>query len=249
LKSTKLEVNDLKNKVRRIDPLPEYDQTTPTRTVIAVDVPLERPTIEAVAELFSTCGEITLVRILRPGNPVPADVRPFIGKHPEMTSKVCALVEFESADFAMAAVELLNNKEEGKMKVMELSCPEKRKVSFSNLPTQMSLPQRRFSHGMAPLQMNYNHNMLPDQRRKISLSNNMKFSSRFEDHQGKGKTYLNPNAPVFTMEQRRTSRPVLINGNALVMEHLSGNGQTEISLRNSRRSIGELGCAASGIFG
>jgi len=245
LKSTKLEVNELKNKVRRIDPLPEYDLTTPNRTVIAVDVPLERPTIEAVAELFSSCGEITLVRILRPGNPVPADVRPFISKHPEMTTKVCALVEFESADFAQAAIELLNNKEEGKMKVIELSCPEKRKVGLSNLPSPMSIPQRRFSHGMAPTQMKYNQNILADPRRKISLSNNMKFSTNLE-HQAKSKTNLNPNAPVFTMQQRRTSRPILINGNALVMEHLSRNGQPETSLRGSRRSVGDLGCAASG---
>lgn len=110
-------MNDLKNKVRRIDPLPEYDETTPSRTVMALDVPLDRPTIESVAELFSSCGEITLVRILRPGNPVPADVRPFVSKHPEMTTKVCALIEFECTEFAMAAVESLNNNEEGKMKV------------------------------------------------------------------------------------------------------------------------------------
>ena len=123
--SAKLEVNDLKNKVRRIDPLPEYDETTPSRTVMALDVPLDRPTIESVAELFSTCGEITLVRILRPGNPVPADVRPFVSKHPEMATKVCALIEFECTEFAMAAVESLNNNEEGKMKVKIIFCKVK----------------------------------------------------------------------------------------------------------------------------
>ena len=57
------------------------------------------------------------VRILRPGNPIPADVRPFVNKHPEMTSKVCALIEFERTEFAMKAVRQLNEEQEEKMKV------------------------------------------------------------------------------------------------------------------------------------
>jgi hypothetical protein len=45
-KSQKLEVNDLKTKVRRLEALPEYDETTPSRTVVVLNLPLERPTIE-----------------------------------------------------------------------------------------------------------------------------------------------------------------------------------------------------------
>ena len=45
-KSKKLEVNDLKTKVRRLEPLPEYDETTPSRTVVVLNLPMERPTIE-----------------------------------------------------------------------------------------------------------------------------------------------------------------------------------------------------------
>ncbi len=74
-KSRRLEVNDQRTKVRRVDPLPKYDETAPSRTVVAVNLPLERPTIEGVAEIFSACGEIVLIRILRPGNPIPADIR------------------------------------------------------------------------------------------------------------------------------------------------------------------------------
>jgi len=140
-KSSKLEVNDVKTKVRRLEALPEYDETTPSRTVVALNLPLERPTIEAVAEIFSVCGEIVLVRILRPGNPIPADIKPFANKHPEMTAKVCALVEFEKTEYALKAVKDLNGKaneakktEEGedakdneeapeKMVVMELTAP------------------------------------------------------------------------------------------------------------------------------
>ena len=111
---------------------------------MALNLPIERPTIEAVAELFSACGEIVLVRILRPGNPIPADVKPFANKHPEMTDKVCALVEYERTEFAHRAVKDLNKEgpaEDGGMKVMELTAPppkktkpsadEKKKASFS----------------------------------------------------------------------------------------------------------------------
>lgn len=73
-KSTKLQVNEQGTKLRRLDPLPQYDQTLPSRTVIAARLPIKRITIESVAELFGQCGEIALIRILKPGHPVPAEV-------------------------------------------------------------------------------------------------------------------------------------------------------------------------------
>merc|ERR1712020_452005 len=69
--SDRLEVNDLETKVRRLEELPAYDETTPSRTVVVLNLPMDRPTIEGVAEIFTACGEIVLVRILRPGNPIP----------------------------------------------------------------------------------------------------------------------------------------------------------------------------------
>lgn len=103
-KSTKLQVNEAGTKLRRLDPLPQYDETTPSRTVVAAHLPHDKPTIEHVAELFSAFGEIALVRILRPGNPVPADARSFIARRPELQSAVCALVEFVKAESARHAV-------------------------------------------------------------------------------------------------------------------------------------------------
>lgn len=207
-KSNKLEVNDLKTKVRRLDALPEYDETTPSRTVVAMNLPIERPTIEAVAELFKVCGEIVLVRILRPGNPTPADVKPFANKHPEMTNKVCALVEFERTEFAHKAVKELNKEETEGMKVMELTAPppkktkpsaEDKKKASINVRPQLQ-PQRRFSHagfGMGQGQ--------GEARRKISLFDNMKFNPIMEEHndqpQKKESFGLNPNAPSFSMQQ------------------------------------------------
>ena len=68
-------------------------------------------------------------------------------------------------------------------------------------------PQRRYSHGMLPPQMMMGSD--PSQsaapRRKVSLMHNMKFSPMAEEQQKANS--LNPNAPIFTMQQRRLSRP------------------------------------------
>jgi len=210
-KSKKLEVNDLKTKVRRLEALPEYDETTPSRTVVALNLPIERPTIEAVAELFSVCGEIVLVRILRPGNPTPADVKPFVNKHPEMTDKVCALVEFEKTEFAHKAIKDLNKEEEDAMKVMALTAPppkktkpssDDKKKALQNSQVRPSLqPQRRFSH--AGFGMNQMASGQAEGKRRISLIHNMKFNPIMEEHndQPQKKEYgLNPNAPSFSMQ-------------------------------------------------
>lgn len=100
-----LQVNEARTKLRRLAPLPRYDDTAPSRTVVALDLPLEKPTIESVVDLFAPCGKLALVRILRPGNPVPADVRPFVAALPELARAVCALIEFEDADGAKCALQ------------------------------------------------------------------------------------------------------------------------------------------------
>lgn len=129
-RSTKLQINEAGTKLRRLAPLPQYDETTPSRTVIAMHLPHDKPTIESVAELFSCYGEIALVRILRPGNPVPADVRNFIAKRPELDGVVCALVEFVHAECAERAVQSPGRDWRGHslgIKVVELNIPERTK--------------------------------------------------------------------------------------------------------------------------
>ncbi|KAF7273491.1 la ribonucleoprotein translational regulator Achilles [Rhynchophorus ferrugineus] len=128
-RSTKLEINEAGTKLRRLEPLPKYDETTPSRTVVAVHMPIDKPTIENVAELFKNCGEIALIRILRPGNPIPADVRQFINKNPSLAGLVCALVEFVTSESARNAIQLQSTLGEP-MKVYELNNvphPERKK--------------------------------------------------------------------------------------------------------------------------
>merc|ERR1711892_1623768 len=206
-----LEVNDLETKVRRLSELPAYDETTPSRTVVILNLPMERPTIEGVAEIFAACGEIVLVRILRPGNPIPADIKQYVAKHPEMTTKVCALVEYERTEFAQKAVQELNNtEEEEKMKVMELTATplkngnkkiEARKLAEKAAAMAKAAPQRKYS-----LQNNFNQPMLQPmgpRNRRISLMANMKFGPIVEEIKENvvpRKQYsLNPDAPSFQM--------------------------------------------------
>merc|ERR1711997_156746 len=211
--SNRLEVNDLETKVRRLEDLPAYDETTPSRTVVVLNLPMDRPTIEGVAEIFTICGEIVLVRILRPGNPIPADIKQYVAKHPEMTTKVCALVEFERTEFAQKAVHELNDTEdEDKMKVMELTATplkngnkkiEARKLAekAAAMAAKAQIPQRKFS-----LQNNFSQPVLQPvgpHNRRVSLMANMKFAPIVEDIKENvvpRKQYsLNPDAPAFQM--------------------------------------------------
>lgn len=130
--SEKLELNESGTKLRRKEPLPAYDQTTPSRTVVAINLAEEKPvTIETVAELFRGCGEIALIRVLRPGNPIPSDVRHFVNKHPEMGSNVSALIEFvrtESAHNALSKDWSAEKAKDGQsMCVLELNAPASKK--------------------------------------------------------------------------------------------------------------------------
>lgn len=123
-----LEVNEEGKKVRRKAPLPDYDETTPSRSVVAVNLPMENPTIENVAELFSKCGEVALIRILKPGKPVPQDVKKHSSKHPEIGTTICAVVEFEKHDSAKIAAETMNNENNWRsgMRVVILAEPKKK---------------------------------------------------------------------------------------------------------------------------
>uniref|UniRef100_A0A1A9WMY3 HTH La-type RNA-binding domain-containing protein n=1 Tax=Glossina brevipalpis TaxID=37001 RepID=A0A1A9WMY3_9MUSC len=120
-KSRKIELNDLGTKVRRMEPLPNFDETMPSRTIVACDLPLDKLTIEKVSDIFSKCGEIALIRILKPGMAIPVDVRQFMNKYPEMQQKECALVEYLESSSAREAHNM-----QGPFKVYEMVAPKKK---------------------------------------------------------------------------------------------------------------------------
>ncbi|KAK0052037.1 la-related protein 6 [Biomphalaria pfeifferi] len=126
--SQKLELNEECTKVRRKDPLPDYDETVPSRTVVALNLPLDNPTMENMAEIFSKCGCVNNFRILRPGCSIPSDLHKFACKHPELGSTMCAVVAFENYEQAKKACEILTNNDDWRkgMRVVPLMVPKKK---------------------------------------------------------------------------------------------------------------------------
>lgn len=104
-KSPMLALNAEETKVKRLTPLPDYDETVTSRSVIVSGFSTDKPSVDSVSEMFSNCGDIALVRILRPGGSIPSDVKRFLSKNPEIQSKICALVEFEEHAAARKALE------------------------------------------------------------------------------------------------------------------------------------------------
>lgn len=103
--SNLLEVNAEGTKVRRRDPVPDNDETAPSRTVVVY--PLEDCVgAENMAEMFSRCGRISLLRMLRPGGLVPPSAKRFLQRHPEAGARSAAIVEFESHEAALEAERL-----------------------------------------------------------------------------------------------------------------------------------------------
>lgn len=129
--SKEIELNDLGTKVRRRTPLPSHDETLPSRTIVATNLPLEKLTIERVSEMFSKCGEIALIRILRPDCSIPSDVKHFVSKHPELQQNECALVEFIESSAARKALDMEN------VTVLELVLPKKKTGKKANYVTKI----------------------------------------------------------------------------------------------------------------
>jgi len=105
--SSLLEVNPEGTKVRRIAELPPPTEEAPccnSRTVVATTFPVSSPSIRDVVNVFSVCGDIIQVRVLRPGNPTSGGVRKYLAAHPHLQQKVCAFVEFERVESAERAV-------------------------------------------------------------------------------------------------------------------------------------------------
>ncbi|NXI38928.1 LARP6 protein, partial [Galbula dea] len=105
-----LEVNKEGTKVRRRVPIPESLLGNPhSKLLLAWDLlpqeqemfPLhQKRFLETIVRVFSPFGPISSIRVLRPGRKLPSDVRKFTARFPELLSKCCALVEYESLESA-----------------------------------------------------------------------------------------------------------------------------------------------------
>lgn len=110
-----LEVNEEGTKVRRRVPIPEsLLSIPPSKLLLAWELlpqeqgllpPLQKNFLETITRMFSPFGAIASIRILRPGRKLPSDVRKYTSRFPELLSKCCALVEYESLESARRAFE------------------------------------------------------------------------------------------------------------------------------------------------
>ncbi|XP_009321709.1 PREDICTED: la-related protein 6-like [Pygoscelis adeliae] len=114
-----LEVNEEGTKVRRRVPVPEsLLSIPPSKLLLAWELlpqeqdvlpPLQKNFLETITRMFSPFGAIASIRILRPGRKLPSDVRKYTSRFPELLSKCCALVEYESLESARRAFEDLGH--------------------------------------------------------------------------------------------------------------------------------------------
>jgi len=120
-RAEKLELNAAGNKIRRKDPLPQWDDSVFDRTVIAINLQIPEVSVNAVKTIFGKCGSVTLVRVLQPGKNLPEDLRQFAPKHPELSTRVCAVIEYAKEDEAQKALKELGGKDDWRgMQVLPL---------------------------------------------------------------------------------------------------------------------------------
>lgn len=115
-----LEVNKEGTKVRRRIPIPESLLTIPPSKLLLAwelqpqeqDTPLlrQKSFLDTITRMFSPFGAIAAIRILRPGRKLPSDVRKYTSRFPELLSKCCAMVEYESLESACRAFEDLSSR-------------------------------------------------------------------------------------------------------------------------------------------
>ena len=191
LHSSLLELNSEQNKVRRLAPVPEVDYSHVLRTVIIQRYPDPQPQPEEIEREFSRFGEVTLVRILRPGSAVPMDVKPSRKHHPTIGKELCILVEYESQDGASQACKRFADQQSwrNQISVALLSKDEGEEVAVK--PREGKKPEEGKNNFLSPPKSGGHRNTSPvnsnRRRQKGSPASSRKFLS--PDH-SREKEYL-----------------------------------------------------------
>ncbi|XP_067824783.1 la-related protein 6-like [Heptranchias perlo] len=117
-----LEINQEGTKIRRKNPVPESLLTVPpSKRILAWNFNKDSPesngeiheqmnVMESAMKIFAIHGTISSIRILQPGKEIPAELKKYTMKYPEVGTKVCILVEYECYEGAKKAYEELGKK-------------------------------------------------------------------------------------------------------------------------------------------
>lgn len=83
----------------------------PHRRIIAINLPDNIQSIDTVTGVFHPYGDVSLVKVLKPGKTLPSDVKSYLSRVPDLGRTVCALIDFETARAAKFAVHVLRQRE------------------------------------------------------------------------------------------------------------------------------------------
>jgi len=203
--SAGIQINDLGTKIRRIDPLPNIDDTPVTCTILALSLPLEKPSIDTVSQLFGKCGDIALIRVLRAGAPLTSDVKPLAAKYAALHDTHCAWVEFETPEAVKEACKL--SSDEG-MKVIPIVQDAAKKSAKAAQKSQTNSRKNSFNNN------NNNNNV------QHHNNNNTFYNNNFG--QGSNNSFLNRSGP----NSRKNSLKYNNNNNNHGFQH-QNNGRME----------------------
>ncbi|KAL2100204.1 hypothetical protein ACEWY4_004598 [Coilia grayii] len=167
--STKLEVNEEGNKVRRLEPVPDAVLSqVPSKVLLVWNVselcesapanaeetngssPRPRSTIEAAICLLEPFGALSTVRVNRPGRELPAEVQRYSYRYPELSTEESVLVEYEELEGAGKAYHELTQADSS-VKVVLVGRSSKKKKTNQDASSVGSLEERTSGKGMAIL--------------------------------------------------------------------------------------------------
>ncbi|XP_011864607.1 PREDICTED: la-related protein 6 [Vollenhovia emeryi] len=226
-RSKKLEVNQQGTKLRRANPLPPFDQTAPSRTILAVGLPMEKLTVESVAEIFKPCGEIALIRVLKSGRPVPPEVRQALAKRSELASvEECAMVEFTDS----ASVRIATQMTLGDAKILQLrsSADKKRKHQ----------PTKKCSLNRVPKEDNHNSSSCPSGSEPED--GRVRFQRGFQGYpmyhiQNTNYPFQGPSSPDTYLSRKLSSCSISSSENGFMFRRLSSCSGSGSSSDSGRR--------------
>lgn len=167
--STKLEVNEEGNKVRRLEPVPDAVLSqVPSKVLLVWNVselsvrvpanadqingsdPRPRSTIEIAISLLEPFGSISTVRVNRPGRELPAEVQRYSYRYPELSTEESVVVEYEELEGAGKAYHELTQPDTS-VKVVLVGRSSKKKKMSQDGSSVGSLEERTSGKGMAIL--------------------------------------------------------------------------------------------------
>ena len=96
--------------MRRLDyfNVPLFSRLNPSSTVVILGLPMSRPTKDGVRQILQHFGDLQRVMIIRPGNPVPECVKPYLDNLDISFQTELTVVEFENDTEAIRAVDCIN---------------------------------------------------------------------------------------------------------------------------------------------